>query len=73
MARIAKLGDEARDSLRIVLLTPTQARHRTPLPRDNQKAVLASVRTHALSSREPSDVVDLLTASSTAAANLRAP
>jgi len=32
LARIAKLGDEARESLRIGLLTPPQARHPTRLP-----------------------------------------
>jgi hypothetical protein len=36
------------------------------LPRGNQKAALATATTHALTSRELSDVVDLLTASSTA-------
>jgi ParB-like chromosome segregation protein Spo0J len=65
LALIEKLGDEARESLRLGLLTPTQARHLTRLPRGNQKAVLASATTHALTSRELSDVVDLLTASST--------
>lgn len=66
LALIERLCDEARESLRLGLLTPTQARHPTRLPRGNQKAVLSSATAHALTSRELSDVVDLLTASSTA-------
>ncbi len=66
LALIEKLCDEARESLRLGLLTPTQARHLTRLPRGNQKAALSSATDHALTSRELSDVVDLLTASSTA-------
>jgi hypothetical protein len=66
LALIEKLCDEARESLRLGLLTPTQARHLIRLPRGNQKAALSSATDHALTSRELSDVVDLLTASSTA-------
>ena len=65
LALIEKLGDEARESLRLCLLTPTQARHLTRVPRGNQAAALSSATAHALTSRELSDVVDLLTASST--------
>lgn len=65
LALIERLCDEARESLRLGLMTPTQARHLTRLPRGNQKAVMATATNAALTSRELSDVVDLLTASST--------
>lgn len=65
LALIERLCDEARESLRLGLMTPTQARHLTRLPRGNQNAVMATATNAALTSRELSDVVDLLTASST--------
>ena len=65
LALIERLCDEARESLRLGLLTPTQARHLTRLPRGNQLAAMQSATQHALTSRELSDVVDLLSASST--------
>lgn len=65
LALIERLCDEARESLRLGLLTPTQARHLTRLPRGNQKAAMTAATDAALTSRELSDVVDLLTASST--------
>jgi hypothetical protein len=65
LALIERLCDEARESLRLGLLTPTQGRHLTRLPRGNQKAAMTAVTAAALTSRELSDVVDLLTASST--------
>jgi ParB-like chromosome segregation protein Spo0J len=65
LALIERLCDEARESLRLGLLTPTQARHLTRLPRGNQIAVMATAAHAALTSRELSDVVDLLSASST--------
>jgi ParB-like chromosome segregation protein Spo0J len=65
LALIERLCDEARESLRLGLLTPTQARHLTRLPRGNQKAAMATATHAALTSRELSDVVDLLSASST--------
>ena len=65
LALIEQLCDEARESLRLGLLTPTQARHLTRLPRGNQLAAMQSATQHALTSRELSDVVDLLSASST--------
>jgi hypothetical protein len=40
----SSLRDGAREALRLGLLTPTQARHLTRLPRGNQNAVLASKR-----------------------------
>ena len=65
LALIERLCDEARESLRLGLLTPTQARHLIRLPRGNQKAAITAATDAALTSRELSDVVDLLTASST--------
>lgn len=38
LALIERLCNEARDALRLGLLTPTQARHLTRLPRGNQQA-----------------------------------
>lgn len=65
LALIQRLCESAREALRLGLLTPTQARHLTRLPRDNQNAALVTATQAALSSRELSDVVDLLCASST--------
>lgn len=65
LALIERLCEEARESLRLGLLTPTLARHLTRLPRGNQPAAMQSAAQHALTSRELSDVVDLLSASST--------
>jgi ParB-like chromosome segregation protein Spo0J len=65
LALIERLCDEARESLRLGLLTPTGARHLTRLPRGNQKAAMTAATHAALTSRELSDVVDLLSASST--------
>lgn len=65
LALIERLCDEARESLRLGLLTPTQGRHLTRLPRGNQMAAMAAATAAALTSRELSDVVDLLSASST--------
>jgi ParB-like chromosome segregation protein Spo0J len=65
LALIERLCDEARESLRLGLMTPSQARHLTRLPRDNQPAAMLAATDAALTSRELSDVVDLLSASST--------
>jgi hypothetical protein len=65
LALIQRLCESAREALRLGLLTPTQARHLTRLPRDNQSAALVTAAQAALTSRELSDVVDLLCASST--------
>jgi len=46
-------------------MTPTQARNLTRLQRGNQQAAMATSTAASLTSREFSDVVDLLTASST--------
>ena len=60
------LSDEARESLRLGLLTPTQARHLTRLPRGNQNAAMQMCHRTRPSLRVnfPS-MVDLLLASST--------
>lgn len=65
LALIERLTDEARESLRHGLLTPTQARHITQLPRGNQNAALRCAAEHALTSRELSDAVRLLQSAST--------
>lgn len=59
---IEKLGDEAKEDLRLGLLSATAARHVARLPRGNQRAVLDLVRREALSVRELGAVVDLLQA-----------
>ena len=65
LALIERLCNEARESLRLGLMTPTQARHLTRLPRGNQSEAMQSAAHAALTSRELSDMVDLLLASST--------
>ncbi|MFV0488289.1 MAG: ParB/RepB/Spo0J family partition protein [Vibrio fluvialis] len=65
LALIERLTDEARQSLRLGLLTPTQARHLTQLPRGNQNAAMQCASEHALSSRELSQAVQLLQSAST--------
>lgn len=65
LALIERLTDEARESLRLGLLTPTGARHLTQLPRGNQNAAMQCASEHALSSRELSETVRLLQSAST--------
>jgi ParB-like chromosome segregation protein Spo0J len=65
LALIERLTDAARESLRLGLLTPTQARHLTQLPRGNQNAAMQCASEHALSSRELSEAVRLLQSAST--------
>lgn len=65
LALIQRLTDEARDALRLGLLTPTQANHLTGLQRCNQNAAMQCATEHALTSRELSETVRLLQASST--------
>ena len=65
LALIEKLCNEARESLRLGLITPTQARHLTRLPRGNQNPAMQTATHTALTSRELSCMVDLLLASST--------
>ncbi len=65
LALIERLCNEARESLRLGLIAPTQARHLTRLPRGNQNSAMQSATHAALTSRELSGMVDLLLASST--------
>jgi len=65
LALIERLTAEACESLRLGLLTPTQARHLTQLPRGNQNAAMRCASEHALTSRELCDAVKLLQSAST--------
>jgi ParB-like chromosome segregation protein Spo0J len=65
LALIERLTAEAREALRLGLLTPTQARHLTQLPRGNQNAAMQCATEHALTSRELSETVKLLQGAST--------
>jgi hypothetical protein len=65
LALLERLCEEALQELRLGLLTPSLARQLTRLPRGNQAEALKTAREAALTSRELSDVVDLLLASST--------
>lgn len=65
LALLERLTEEARESLRLGLLTPTQARSITQLPRGNQNAALRCASEHALTSRELSETVRLLQSAST--------
>lgn len=60
LALIERLGPEARDELRVGLLSPTAARQIVRLPAGNQAEVLGVIRREALSSAELTGVVDLL-------------
>jgi len=60
LALIERLTDQAREALRVGLLTPTGARHLTQLPRGNQNAAMQCASEHALTSRELSETVKLL-------------
>jgi len=63
LALLEKLGEEAREDLRLGLVSPTAARQLIRLPAGNQQAVLATARRDALTSTELRGVVDLLLAS----------
>ena len=65
LALIEKLTDQAREALRLGLLTPTQAHHLTQLQRCNQNAAMRCATEHALTSRELSEAVKLLQSAST--------
>ncbi len=65
LALIERLTDEAREALRLGLLSPIQAHHLTQLQRCNQNAAMQSATEHALTSRELSDEVKLLQSAST--------
>lgn len=59
LALIERLGDKARDDLRVGLLSPTGARQIVRLPQGNQGEVLDAARREALSLAELTGVVDL--------------
>ena len=65
LALIERLTDQAQEALKLGLLTPTQARHLTQLPRCNQNAAMQCATEHALTSRELSETVKLLQSAST--------
>lgn len=60
LALIERLGPEARDELRVGLLSPTAARQLLRLPQGNQAEVLQLMQREALSGIELAGVVDLL-------------
>src|SRR6204780_5123496 len=59
LALLERLGDKARDELRVGLLSPTTARQVVRLPQGNQTEVLDAMRREALSGAEVKGVVDL--------------
>jgi ParB-like chromosome segregation protein Spo0J len=63
LALLEKLGPEAREDLRLGLLSPTAARQLTRLPAGNQPELLVTVRRESLTSPELRGVVDLLLSS----------
>ena len=65
LALLEKLSVEAREDLRLGLLSPYAARQLTRLPAGNQPAVLLAARRESLSTAELRGVVDLLLASAT--------
>jgi ParB/RepB/Spo0J family partition protein len=65
LALLEKLGDEARQDLRLGLLSPTSARQLTRLPAGNQVEVLAVARRDSLTATELRGVTDLLLGSAT--------
>jgi ParB-like chromosome segregation protein Spo0J len=65
LALLEKLCDDAREELKLGLLTPSMARQLTRLPAGNQAEALSVSRRQSLTSDELRGVVDLLLASST--------
>ena len=60
LALVEKLGEEAKEELRVGLLTPTAARHVARLPQGNQRELLRLIRREALTVHELEGVVTLL-------------
>jgi ParB-like chromosome segregation protein Spo0J len=60
LALVERLVDEAREQLRVGLLTPTAARALVQLPAGNQREVLACVRREKLNTAQLRGVVELL-------------
>lgn len=65
LALLEKLCDEAREDLRLGLLSPTVGRQLVRLPAGNQVEALAAARRESLTAEELRGVVDLLLASGT--------
>ena len=63
LALLEKLGPEAREDLRLGLLSPSAARQLTRLPAGNQPELLVAARRESLTTEELRGVVDLLLAS----------
>jgi len=63
LALLEKLGPEAREDLRLGLLSPTAARQLTRLPAGNQPELLVTARRESLTCPELRGVVDLLLSS----------
>jgi len=66
LAMLERLCPEAKDELRLGLLSPTAARQLTRLPAGNQVDVLGTMRRESLSTAELHEVVDLFLASADA-------
>ena len=64
LALLEKLAEEAKEDLRLGLLSPTTARELVRLPAGNQVEALASSRQHSLGTSELRGVVDLILGSS---------
>lgn len=60
LALVEKLSEEAKEELRVGLLTPTAARHVARLPQGNQKEFLQLIHREALTVHEVEDVVGLM-------------
>jgi hypothetical protein len=65
LALLEKLCDDAREELKLGLLTPSLARQLTRLPAGNQAEALSAARRESLTSEEVRGVVDLLLAAGT--------
>jgi ParB-like chromosome segregation protein Spo0J len=65
LALLEKLCEEAREDLRLGLLSPTMGRQLVRLPAGNQAEALATARRESLTAEESRGVVDLLSASGT--------
>jgi len=60
LALVEKLSEEAKEELRVGLLSPTAARHLSRLPQGNQNEVLPVIRREGLTVHELEGVVNLL-------------
>lgn len=60
LALLEKLSEQAREDLRLGLLSPTAARQLTRLPEGNQLQALATARRESLTAQELREMIDLL-------------